>query len=141
MKRPTWHQYFIQMAISASDRGTCPRAKVGTVLVYQEHYPVSTGYNGSDPGEPHCVDVGCLIEHGHCLRTRHSEANAIRIAQEILHLDTRGMWLYCTYAACLDCAKLIVASGISKFFYLKPYTPTAGLEYLSSHIYTEKITL
>lgn len=61
MTRPSWDEYFMEMAISASRRATCPRKSVGCVLV-RDRAVLETGYNGSPPGKPHCTDVGCEIE-------------------------------------------------------------------------------
>src|SRR5579875_2687732 len=60
MERPTWDQYFMTIARQVSERSTCPRAKVGAVIV-RERNILATGYNGAPSGFPHCTDVGCLI--------------------------------------------------------------------------------
>ena len=59
---PTWEQYFHGIAAAVSLRATCPRARVGAVIVSEEHRILSTGYNGAPPGEDHCLDVGRRIE-------------------------------------------------------------------------------
>ncbi|HNU98064.1 MAG TPA: deaminase, partial [Candidatus Syntrophosphaera thermopropionivorans] len=58
-KRPSWQQYFMQMAFLASTRSTCLRRQVGAVLV-KDNQILSTGYNGSPKGVRHCAEVGCL---------------------------------------------------------------------------------
>ena len=141
MTRPTWNEYFINMAIAASTRSTCPRASVGAVIVCQDKYPIATGYNGSIAGEPHCIDEGCIIVDGHCIRTLHAESNAINIAKRVSGLDVTGMTMYCTHAPCWFCAQYIVGSGISKVFYLNAYMPTNGLDYLLKYIQVEKVKL
>lgn len=76
MKRPDWNTYFINIAKEVAKRSTCPRASVGAVIV-KDNRILSTGYNGAPPGEPHCTDVGCLMENNHCERTIHAETNAV----------------------------------------------------------------
>jgi dCMP deaminase len=110
------HDYFLVMAQAAARRATCPRLAVGAVVTERGHV-VATGYNGSASGEAHCTDVGCLIHEGHCLRTFHAEANALRRAHG------RGDTIYCTHLPCYLCTKEIVAAGIHRVYYLDPYKP------------------
>ena len=63
--RPSWDEYFLKLAMLASERSTCPRMHCGCVLV-KDRFVLATGYNGSIPGHPHCDDVGCLIIDNHC---------------------------------------------------------------------------
>jgi dCMP deaminase len=74
--RPGWDEYFLKLAMLASERATCPRMHCGCVIV-KDRYVLSTGYNGSLPGASHCEDVGCLVVDDHCVRTNHAEINAI----------------------------------------------------------------
>ncbi|HNQ43601.1 MAG TPA: cytidine deaminase, partial [Candidatus Cloacimonadota bacterium] len=60
-KRPSWHEYFMQMAYLAAKRSTCLRRTVGAALV-RDNQLISTGYNGSPKHSPHCAEVGCLRE-------------------------------------------------------------------------------
>jgi dCMP deaminase len=83
MSRPDWDTYWLQMAQLVSTRATCPRARIGCVLV-RENRLLSMGYNGAPAGQPHCPDSGeALDEHmalDHCDRSSHAEWNAIRNA-------------------------------------------------------------
>lgn len=94
-------------------RGTCPRARVGCVIE-RDGRILSTGYNGSLPGEPHCDDDGCIVVDGHCKRTNHAEANAIAFAAKYgISLD--GANLYTTgwhSGSCPTCTLLAKAAGI-----------------------------
>ena len=76
MGRVDWHTYFMNIAHQAATRSTCDRKHVGAVIV-RDKTILSTGYNGSIRGMPHCDDVGHLMENGHCVATVHAEANAI----------------------------------------------------------------
>ena len=75
-ERASWDEYFMNIARVVSTRSTCDRKHVGAVIV-RDKTILSTGYNGSIRGLPHCDEVGHLMEDGHCVRTIHAEANAI----------------------------------------------------------------
>lgn len=109
------HQYFMQIAQTVATRSTCNRAHVGAVLV-RDNRILATGYNGSVAGHPHCDDVGHLMVDGHCVRTVHSEVNAI-IQCAIHGVSTMDADLYCTHAPCLSCAKALLNAGVRHFFY------------------------
>lgn len=109
-KRPTWDEYFLKLAMLASERSTCPRMHCGCVLV-KDKFVLATGYNGSLPGLPHCDDVGCLIVDNHCVRTNHAEMNAL--TQAAIHgVNIKGSTAYITNMSCTTCAKALVAAGI-----------------------------
>ena len=74
--RLAWDEYFAAQALLISNRATCNRAKVGAVLV-KDNKVIATGYNGSVSGTDHCLEDGCLMVEGHCVRTIHAEVNAI----------------------------------------------------------------
>lgn len=114
--RPEWDDYFMQLALLASTRSTCTRRRVGAVLVREKHV-LSTGYVGSPAGMPHCLDVGCLMEDGRCIRTLHAEQNAILQAAQ--HgIATCGATLYTTCRPCTVCARIIVGAAIVRVVYL-----------------------
>lgn len=86
---------------------TCPRPiadpGVGAVLLVDGRV-VSTGYNGAPAGQPHCIDVGCTIIDGHCIRTVHAEKNVFDYyykAKSSVIGDV--VELYITIAPCLIC--------------------------------------
>lgn len=109
-KRPTWDQYFLKLAMLASERATCPRMHCGCVLV-RDRFVLATGYNGSLPGAPHCYTDGCIVVDNHCVRTNHAEMNAI--CQATRHgVSLAGAAAYVTNMPCTACAKALVAAGI-----------------------------
>ncbi len=113
--RLDWDHYFMEIAKVIATRATCDRKHVGAVVV-RERSILSTGYNGSIAGTPHCDEVGHLIEDGHCIRTIHGEANAIiQAARNGVMLA--GSTLYTTASPCWPCFKLISNSGIKKVVY------------------------
>lgn len=116
--RESWDSYFIQLAVQVAARGTCPRRQVGAVLTQKNHLR-STGYNGSSSGQPHCLEVGCLLNgEGRCQRTIHAEANAIRDAHPTA---LENGVLFVTDMPCPGCAKLIACCPLKEVVYLRPY--------------------
>ncbi|MHB0969234.1 MAG: deoxycytidylate deaminase [Thermoanaerobaculia bacterium] len=113
--RAEWHEYFMGIARQAATRATCPRKHVGAVIV-RDKTVLSTGYNGSVRGLPHCEDVGCMMEDGHCVATVHAEANAIIQAAKN-GVAIHGAELYTTASPCWGCFKLIANSGIKKVYF------------------------
>lgn len=104
-----------------SKRSTCDRKSVGTVIVKEKNI-ISSGYNGSIPGAPHCDDVGHDLVDGHCQRVIHSEANAIAQAAK-LGISVSGATLYCNTLPCYNCLKLIISAGIAEVVYRDEYAP------------------
>jgi len=132
--RANWHEYFMNIADQVATRSTCDRKHVGAVIV-RDKTILSTGYNGSLRGAPHCDDVGHDMESGHCVRTAHAEANAIaQAAKHGVMIDRSEM--YVTASPCLTCFKLVANSGITKIYYkefyrdqrITDYAQQAGLE-------------
>lgn len=127
--RPNWNIYFTGIAEAVAQRATCNRAKVGAVIVSPEHRIVSTGYNGSAPGDDHCIDVGCDLVDGHCQRTQHAEVNAVAFAAR--HgVSIVGCRLYLwiggveggeptVATVCRECAKVLKAAGVTWQEYLR----------------------
>lgn len=105
----------MRMASVASTLATCPRKSVGTVIVRNKRI-ILTGYNGSLPGQPHCTEVGCLMQDGHCIRTVHSEANAILQAARS-NENTDGCSLYVTASPCYNCFTLAAGAGIKRIIF------------------------
>jgi dCMP deaminase len=113
--RASWDEYFMGIAEQAATRSTCSRKHVGAVIV-RDRTVLSTGYNGSLRGLPHCEDVGCVMEDGHCVTTVHAEANAIlQAAKNGVSVD--GAEIYTTASPCWSCFKLIVNAGIRRIAY------------------------
>lgn len=132
--RPTWDQYFMQLARTAATRSTCDRASVGCLIV-QHHRVLVTGYNGAPSGLPHCDEDGHLFADpdrpDHCLRTLHAEQNAL--IQAALHgVSTNNGTAYVTHAPCLTCAKMLINAGIRRVVYNRMHGDVAtSLEMMS----------
>jgi len=121
VSRPSWDEYFLELAAQVAKRATCDRGRAGCVVVRDKRI-IATGYVGSPPGLPHCDDVGHLMrkvvdEDGtvrqHCMRTTHAEQNAIcQAARYGIALD--GATLECTMEPCRVCAMLLISAGIRR---------------------------
>jgi len=114
-ERIGWNDYFMNIARQAATRSTCDRKHVGAVIV-RNRTILSTGYNGSIRGMPHCDEVGHEFEGGHCVATIHAEANAlIQAARNGVTIE--GAELYTTASPCWSCFKLIANAGITRIYY------------------------
>ena len=127
-QRPSWDQYFMRIAFEVAERSTCNRAKVGAIVVRDKRI-LTTGYNGSPAGLPHCTEVGCLIVGDHCVRTLHAEQNAI--IQAALHgVSVSGGTIYVTHQPCLTCAKMVINAGIERVVYQGRYPDELAVSFL-----------
>lgn len=135
-ERPSWDEYFMDIAALVARRSTCLRRDVGAVLV-RDRRMLATGYNGAPSGLHHCLDVGCLREqlgvpsgerHELC-RGLHAEQNAI--IQAALHgVSVKGAHLYCTNHPCIICVKMIINAGIVKITFRNGYLDRMAKEML-----------
>ncbi|HET9625990.1 MAG TPA: cytidine/deoxycytidylate deaminase family protein [Kofleriaceae bacterium] len=113
--RASWDEYFMSIAQVVATRSTCPRKYVGAVLV-RNRTILSTGYNGSIRGMPHCSEVGHMMEDGHCVATIHAETNAvIQAARNGVNID--GATTYVTASPCWNCFKQLANAGITRIAY------------------------
>ena len=132
-KRPTWNEYFLEIAEVTAKRSNCIKRKVGAVLT-KDHRIISCGYNGTARRTTDCFNGGCprcnnpRIKSGNKLDQCiciHAEKNAILFANAG---NLEGTIMYCTHQPCLDCLKHIVQVGIGVIYYSEPYTIPKELE-------------
>lgn len=132
--RPSWHQYFLNLASVVATRATCPRKAVGCVIV-RDNRILTTGYNGAVAGEVNCIDSltddnnhaklsgdrgGCIVENDHCVRTVHAETNAVsEAARRGVSLDAATA--YVTIKPCWTCYKLLLNAGIVNIHWGEEY--------------------
>jgi len=114
--RPSWDEYFMNIAKAVASRSTCSRRSVGAVVVRDKRI-LATGYNGAPAGLRHCDHTGeADMRDGHCARSTHAEQNAIvQAARHGTMID--GATVYCTAQPCLTCAKLLVNAGVKRVVY------------------------
>lgn len=135
-QRPSWDQYFLELADLVASRSTCLRRQVGAVLVRKERI-ISTGYNGAPRGLGHCLELGCLREEmqipsGHryeLCRGVHAEQNAI-INAAFYGVSTQDAVIYCTNQPCIICARMIINAGIIKVVHRGNFNDQLSLQFL-----------
>lgn len=136
-ERPSYDEYFMEMAHVVSKRSTCLRRQVGALLVKDKHI-LSTGYNGAPKGLAHCSEVGCLRakqqipsgqRHELC-RGLHAEQNAI-IQAAVFGVSITGSSLYCTNTPCVVCAKMLINAGVEEIIYAGDYPDELAMKILS----------
>ncbi len=127
-KRPSWDEYFLQMAELVGTRSTCDRGHAGTIIVKDKRL-LATGHSGSPIGLSHCDEMGhqmhkVINEDGsitdHCIRTTHSETNAIANAARF-GVAVDGSTMYSKMVACYSCAKVVINTGVKRFVALYDY--------------------
>ncbi len=124
--RVDWHSYFMNIARQVASRSTCDRKHVGAVIV-RDKTILSTGYNGSIRGMPHCDDVGHDLQGGHCVATIHAEANALlQAAKNGVRIE--GAEIYTTASPCWSCFKLIANAGLRTIYYGEFYRDKKSLD-------------
>lgn len=135
-QRPSWDQYFLELADLVASRSSCLRRQVGAVLVRKERI-ISTGYNGAPRGLSHCLELGCLREEmqipsGHryeLCRGVHAEQNAI-INAAFYGVSTQDSVIYCTNQPCLICARMIINAGIIKVVHRGNFDDKLAVQFL-----------
>lgn len=113
--RLSWDRYFMNIAHETKRRSTCDRKHVGAAIV-RDRMILSTGYNGSIRGMPHCDEIGHMMDGGHCAATIHAEANAVLQAARA-GVRIEGATLYTTASPCWNCFKLVANAGIRRIVY------------------------
>jgi len=118
-ERASWDEYFLGIAGQVATRATCDRKHVGAVIV-RDRTILSTGYNGSIRGMPHCDEVGHMLQDGHCVRTIHAEVNAlVQAARNGVAIE--GASIYTSASPCWACFKMIANAGIRRIVYREFY--------------------
>lgn len=135
--RPSWDEYFMQMAELTAKRSTCLRRHVGAVIVKDRHI-IATGYNGAPRGLQHCDELGgCLRQklqvpsgqrHELC-RALHAEQNAIIQAATLGQSIEEGT-IYVTHQPCAICAKMIINAGLKRIVVREGYPDELAKEIL-----------
>jgi dCMP deaminase len=118
----------MNIALEVAKRSTCLRAQIGALIVKDKRI-LTTGYNGAPKGLPHCLDEGCEMVNGHCVRTLHAEQNAI-LQAALYGVPLDGGTVYITHQPCHNCAKMIINAGLVRVVYAGLYPDELALKYL-----------
>ena len=133
--RPSWDEYFKQLASLTSSRSACKRLHVGCILV-NDNRIIAQGYNGYLPGCDHTQKM----RDGHEMATIHAEQNAISdCAKRGVSCD--GSTAYITHYPCVNCMKILCSSGIKKICYINDYHNDELVQYFSKQANVEIIKL
>ena len=125
--RPSWDEYFMEIAGVVAKRATCTRRSVGAILVKGKRL-LATGYNGAPAGLVHCAEVGCMRErlgipsgerHELC-KGLHAEQNAL-IQAAVHGIQVEGATCYTTLFPCVLCAKMLVNARVTRIVYSEEY--------------------
>ncbi len=125
-ERLEWDEYFMSIALLASQRSPCSRLHVGSVIV-QNNRLISMGYNGYIPGAPHISRV----QDNHEQSIIHSEINAISDCAK-RGVSLNGSKIYITHYPCINCFRSIAACGINEVIYLEDYNNNLIVEELAN---------
>jgi dCMP deaminase len=138
MERPSWDEYFMEVAELAARRSTCLRRNVGAVVVLDKRI-IATGYNGAPRGIMHCEERGgCLRQkmeipsgerHELCMAL-HAEQNAI-IQAASMGQSIEGATIYVTHQPCVICAKMIINAGIRRIVVREGYPDQLSVDILA----------
>lgn len=135
IKRPSWDEYFLEIAGLVSRRSTCLRRRVGALIVKDKRI-LATGYNGAPQGLPHCSETGCLREklkipsgeRQELCNGLHAEQNAL--LQASLHgVSVKDSILYCTNQPCIICAKMLINAGIKEVVIISGYPDKMSMDF------------
>jgi dCMP deaminase len=134
--RPSWDEYFMDVAGLVARRSTCLRRNVGAILVKDKRI-LATGYNGAPAGLKHCLDIGCLRQklnipsgerHELC-RALHAEQNAL-IQASLYGISVKDSVLYATCQPCVICAKMLINAGIREIIITDGYPDKMAMDVL-----------
>jgi len=124
-KQEALDRRYLRMARIWAENSYCTRRQVGALIV-KDKMIISDGYNGTPSG----FENVCELEDGTTKPyVLHAEANAItKVAKS--NNNSLGATLYVTASPCMECAKLIIQSGIKRVVYSEMYRLTDGLDLL-----------
>ena len=133
--RPSWDEYFKQLVKLTATRSPCSRLQVGCLFV-KENRIIAQGYNGFLPGCPH----KSIVRDNHEQSTIHAEQNTITDCAK-RGVSCKECDVYITHYPCINCMKLLCASGVNKIYYINDYKNHDLVPYFSdiSKIKIEKI--
>lgn len=114
-QRPSWEEYFRDLTYLTATRSPCSRLKVGCILV-KDNRIIAQGYNGYLPGAEHKQ----VLRDGHEIATVHAEQNSIADCAK-RGVSCEGSTAYITHYPCVNCMKIMCASGIREIRYIEDY--------------------
>ena len=117
---------YLDLAERVAKESYCKRLQVGAIIVKDGNI-ISFGYNGTPSGMPNkCEESDVTFSY-----VLHAESNAITKACKS-PISTEGATMYITHSCCLECAKLIIQSGIKKVYFIHKYRDESGIKLLQN---------
>ena len=123
--RPSWDEYYKEIIEITAKRSPCKRLHVGCVLI-KDNRIIAQGYNGYLPGCPHEQ----MLRDGHEIGTVHAEQNAVSFCAKY-GVKSEGSTAYITHYPCINCMKILCASGIKTIKYINDYHNDEAVEQIS----------
>jgi len=124
-KQEAFDKRYLEMALIWAGNSYCKRRQVGALIVKGKMI-ISDGYNGTPSGFENVCEDDNFKTKPYVL---HAEANAItKVAKS--NNSSEDSTLYVTTSPCMECAKLIIQSGIRRVVYCNKYHTNDGLELL-----------
>tara|TARA_B110000967_G_C18839177_1_gene538431 strand:- start:725 stop:1135 length:411 start_codon:yes stop_codon:yes gene_type:complete len=133
MDRPSWLEYFKQIVIVTATRSPCERLQVGCLLV-KDNRIIAQGYNGFLPGCPH----HSIVKDNHEQATVHAEQNTITDCAK-RGVSCNNAEAYITHYPCINCMKMLCASGIKKIYYINDYKNNELVEYFFQQSFMQEL--
>lgn len=128
MERISWTEYFSDLSKLVSKRSPCERLQVGCVLVKNNRI-IATGYNGFLPNAPH----QSIVIDNHEQATIHAEQNCIADCAK-RGVETENSIAYVTHYPCINCYKILIASGIKEINYIDDYKNNVIIEAINKNL-------
>ena len=128
MNRISWDKYFSDFAILTSKRSPCHRLQVGCILIKDNHI-IATGYNGFLPNAPH----ESIVIDNHEQATVHAEQNCIADCAK-RGVNTQDSYAYITHYPCINCYKILVASGVKKIYFINDYKNNEVIDKINKNL-------
>ena len=133
-----WDISYLKIAEVLAEKSKCSAKKVGCVVVKDQNI-ISSGVNGTPKGFVNCNELWCKNDEGlwtsldgNILENQsshkewslkfeiHAEMNAIsKLARSTSSAE--GATLYCNYCPCIQCAKNIIPTGITRVIYINDF--------------------
>ena len=126
--RPSWEEYFKQLTIITAQRSSCDKLHVGCLFV-KDNRIIAQGYNGYLPGAPHKQ----VIRDNHEIATVHAEQNTISDCAK-RGVSCNDATAYITHYPCINCAKILCASGIKEIKYIEDYNNDPMVPYFANQL-------
>ena len=130
MNRLSWDEYFKKIVLVTKERSPCLRLQVGCILV-KDNRIISQGYNGFLPNAPHVS----IVRDDHEMATIHAEQNAIADCAK-RGVNCNESIAYITHYPCINCAKLLLSSGIKEIKYIDDYKNDELVKYFCEQLNT-----